>query len=123
MLKVKKKDVFFSRVDNVLHRNTLKIQDLSSPINDSDRLKQEGQEWQKLRNTERDFLRQWNAVQLNERHASKVHLVAPPKISILLSTQEKTFPAGALLVQVAKFLISTTESFRFHMFKFASSPT
>lgn len=31
-------------MENILHRNTLTIQDLSSPINDSDRLKQEGQE-------------------------------------------------------------------------------
>lgn len=61
--------------------------------------------------------------QLSQRHASKVHLVAPPNISMLLSVQEKTFPTGALLEQLAKFLISDTESFRFHMFKLASSPT
>lgn len=41
-------------------------------------------------------------VQLSERQGSKVHLVAPPKISTLLSVQEKMLPAGALLLQVAK---------------------
>lgn len=78
----------------------------------------ERQEGQKLRNAEGR-----RALQLNERHASKLHLVAPPNISMLPSVQEKTFPTGALLAQVAKFLISAPESFRFHMFKFASSPT
>lgn len=43
-----------------------------------------------------------NAVQLCERQGSKVHLVAPPNISTLLSVQEKTLPAGALLLHVAK---------------------
>lgn len=42
------------------------------------------------------------AVQLSERHGSKVHLVVPPNISMLLSVQENTLPAGALLLQVAK---------------------
>lgn len=48
------------------------------------------------------FFEWWNAVQLSERQGSKVHLVAPPNISMLLSVQEKTLPAGALLLQVAK---------------------
>lgn len=60
---------------------------------------------------------------MSGRHASKVHLVAPPKISMLLSVQEKTFPAGVLLEQVARFLISARDSFRFHMLRLASSPT
>ena len=42
---------------------------------------------------------------------------------MLLSVQEKTFPAGALLLQLARFLISDTDSFRFQMFRLASSPT
>lgn len=43
-----------------------------------------------------------STVQLSERHGSKVHLVAPPNISMLFSVQEKTLPAGALLLHVAK---------------------
>lgn len=39
MIKVKKRKFFFSRVENVLHRNTFKIRDLSAN-NDSARLKQ-----------------------------------------------------------------------------------
>lgn len=119
MLKVKKGLFFFSRVENVLHRNTFKIRDLSAPNKDSARLKQRKTGRTKAQKYREDSLQ----LQLNERHASKLHLVAPPNISMLLSVQEKTFPAGALLAQVAKFLISAPESFRFHMFKLASSPT
>lgn len=121
--RLKKGLFFFSRVENVLHRNTFKIRDLSAPNNDSARLKQRKTGRTKAQRYREDFLQRPSPPQLNERHASKLHLVAPPNISMLLSAQEKTFPAGALLVQVAKFLISAPESFRFHMFKFASSPT
>lgn len=107
--------------------NTFVIGDLSAPNNESAGLKQRKTGRTKAQKYSEDPLQRsstlFNAPQLNERHASKLHLVAPPNISMLPSVQEKTFPAGALLAQLAKFLISAPESFRFHMFRFASSPT
>lgn len=81
----------------------IEIPDLSLPItqvvSNKRQMKTRTTKAQKYREA---FLERWSAVQLSERQGSKVHLVAPPNISMLLSVQEKTLPAGALLLQVAK---------------------
>lgn len=81
----------------------IEIPDLSLPItqivSNKLQMKTKTTKAQKYREA---FLERSNAVQLSERQGSKSHLVAPPNISMLLSVQEKTFPAGALLLHVAK---------------------
>lgn len=83
----------------------IEIPDLSLPltqdqiVSNKRQMKTKTTKAQKYREA---FLERWNAVQLSERQGSKVHLVAPPNISMLLSVQEKTLPADALLLQVAK---------------------